>query len=368
MVSSSIMGSCPRFCSVSRKVKFFVLLVGGVALLAWISTLSSASHPVQDEPRLARPPAGMGGGEGHTVIKEAARDAGEPGPGPAGTSALAPSPARLQPCPQQSPLLRGPLALSFQPSLTLGAVRRENGQVAAGQYRPEACVARQSVAILIPHRHREKHLLYLLHHLHPFLQRQQLHYAIYVIHQAGGEMFNRAKLLNVGYLEALKDYDWQCFVFHDVDLVPENDYNLYRCDDQPKHLVVGRNATGYKLRYKGYFGGVTALTKQQFSTVNGFSNTYWGWGGEDDDLRIRVELHKMKIVRPPPKIARYTMIFHTRDSGNEVNKDRMRLLSRTPRMWRLDGLSSCEYKLLSVERAPLYVNITVDIGRPPPHA
>lgn len=42
-----------------------------------------------------------------------------------------------------------------------------------------------------------------------------------------------------------------------------------------------------RLRYKGYFGGVTAMTKDQFHQVNGFSNTYWGWGGEDDDLRIR---------------------------------------------------------------------------------
>lgn len=36
----------------------------------------------------------------------------------------------------------------------------------------------------------------------------------------------------------------------------------------------------------------------------------------------RVELQKMKIVRPPPDVARYTMVFHKRDSGNEINKDR----------------------------------------------
>lgn len=30
----------------------------------------------------------------------------------------------------------------------------------------------------------------------------------------------------------------------------------------------------------------------------------------------------MKIVRPPADVARYTMVFHKRDSGNEINKDR----------------------------------------------
>lgn len=36
----------------------------------------------------------------------------------------------------------------------------------------------------------------------------------------------------------------------------------------------------------------------------------------------RVELQKMTIVRPPTDVARYTMVFHKRDSGNEINKDR----------------------------------------------
>lgn len=287
-----------------------------------------------------------------------------PPPGGAVTSGRTPKKA---PCPKSSPLLHGVLELSFEPALTLKEVVSENGAVAEGCYQPPECTARQSVAILVPHRGREKHLLYLLHHLHPFLQRQQLHYTIYVIQQAGEATFNRAKLLNVGYIEALKDRNWDCFVFHDVDLVPEDDRNLYMCDSQPKHMVVGRNATGYKLRYKGYFGGVTALTKEQFKRVNGFPNTYWGWGGEDDDLRIRVELQGMKIVRPLPEVARYTMVFHKRDSGNKINNDRMRLLGRTAQVWRKEGLNSCSYKTLSMERRPLYVNITVDIGTPPRH-
>lgn len=79
--------------------------------------------------------------------------------------------------------LEGAIKLSFEASLTLKDVEMENKAVAKGEYEPPDCTARQSVAILIPHRSREKHLLYLMQHLHPFLQRQQLHYAIYVIQQ-----------------------------------------------------------------------------------------------------------------------------------------------------------------------------------------
>ncbi|XP_066031375.1 beta-1,4-galactosyltransferase 4 [Chamaea fasciata] len=269
------------------------------------------------------------------------------------------------PCPAVSPYLRGASKLSFKPSLTLEEVQKENPEVAQGRYHPVECSALQHVAILIPYRNRERHLLYLLQHLHPFLQRQQLDYGIYVIHQAGNAKFNRAKLLNVGYLEALKEANWDCFIFHDVDLVPENDFNTYMCDTQPKHFVVGRNNTGYRLRYRGYFGGVTALTRDQFSRVNGFSNSYWGWGGEDDDLRIRVEMQKMKVVRPPAAVGRYTMIFHSRDHGNEENRGRMKLLRQVSRRWKKDGLNSCSYKLLSMEHNPLYINITVDFSVQP---
>uniref|UniRef100_H3CXE1 Beta-1,4-galactosyltransferase n=2 Tax=Tetraodon nigroviridis TaxID=99883 RepID=H3CXE1_TETNG len=342
------MGACTPVCKCLRRAKYFLLLLLSLSVLVWIRTFSGeVVKSLQVSHATAQPLA-----KGNSLLDK--------------LWTVGPDPTQADPpqeeCPRESPLLQGALNLSFEPSLKLQDVETENKGVTKGVYKPPDCIARESVAILIPHRSRERHLLYLMHHLHPFLQRQQLHYAIYVIQQSGDATFNRAKLLNVGYLEALKDYSWDCFIFHDVDLVPENDHNLYVCDNQPKHLVVGRNATGYKLRYKGYFGGVTALTRDQFRQVNGFSNTYWGWGGEDDDLRIRVKMQKMQIVRPPADVARYTMVFHKRDAGNEVNKDRMKLLVQTSQVWRKDGLNSCSYKTLSVERKPLYVNVTVDIG------
>jgi predicted glycosyltransferase involved in capsule biosynthesis len=38
------------------------------------------------------------------------------------------------------------------------------------------------------------------------------------------------------------------------------------------------------MTYKAHMGGVTAFTAEQFVKVNGYSNKFSGWGGEDDDM------------------------------------------------------------------------------------
>ena len=53
-----------------------------------------------------------------------------------------------------------------------------------GRYEPVECQSRNKVAIVVPLRNRFQHLNVLLRHLHPFLQRQQLAYAIFVIEQS----------------------------------------------------------------------------------------------------------------------------------------------------------------------------------------
>jgi hypothetical protein len=42
----------------------------------------------------------------------------------------------------------------------------------------------------------------------------------------------------------------------------------------------------FRLPYRTIFGGVSALTIDQFKSVNGFSNQFFGWGGEDDGKNL----------------------------------------------------------------------------------
>ena len=40
----------------------------------------------------------------------------------------------------------------------------------------------------------------------------------------------------------------------------------------------------WKLKYHEYFGGAVLFSKEQLEATNGYSNDYWDWGMEDDDL------------------------------------------------------------------------------------
>ena len=93
------------------------------------------------------------------------------------------------------------------------------------------------VAIVVPYRARESQLEIFLAYMHNFLQKQKINYTITVVEQLSESKFNRAKLLNVGFLHLTTQVPGcPCFVFHDVDLIPLDDRNSYVCLHAPRHM------------------------------------------------------------------------------------------------------------------------------------
>ena len=92
-------------------------------------------------------------------------------------------------------------------------------------------------------RNRYEHLLTWLAHLHPVLMRQQLDYQIFAVDQVDEHVFNKGAIMNAAFLEARKLDNFTCFVFHDVDMVPETDFALYRCreSDQVNQSLTTNN-------------------------------------------------------------------------------------------------------------------------------
>ncbi|XP_024240914.1 beta-1,4-galactosyltransferase 5 [Oncorhynchus nerka] len=268
-------------------------------------------------------------------------------------------------CPERLPSMKGRLEVNMS-EMALEDVERvllnaEPSMTLGGYWKPRDCVPRWKVAILVPFRNRHEHLPILLRHLIPALQRQRLQFAFYVVEQVGSEPFNRAMLFNVGFREAMRDLDWDCMVFHDVDHMLENDRNYYGCGDMPRHFAVKLNKYSYMLPYNEFFGGVSGLTVEQFTKINGFPNAFWGWGGEDDDLWNRVQYANYTVSRPQGELGRYMSIPH-HHRGEVQFLGRYTLLRRSKERQSLDGLNNLRYSPL-LSRRPLYTNISVSLSR-----
>ncbi|XP_053381677.1 beta-1,4-galactosyltransferase 2-like [Mercenaria mercenaria] len=153
------------------------------------------------------------------------------------------------------------------------------------------------------------------------LQRQQVHYGIYVVEMDLPVQFNRGLLANAGFLTARSIGNYSCYIVHDVDLVPINDRNLYKCSKAaPTHLVTRNSAfKSGKLPYDRYVGGVIAISTVQYEELKCFSNLYIGWGGVDDDIYKRMVARNMTLQRTPEHIGLYMTFKHTQDSSNPPN-------------------------------------------------
>ncbi|KAH8236279.1 hypothetical protein KR038_012019 [Drosophila bunnanda] len=220
-----------------------------------------------------------------------------------------------------------------------------------GAFQPDNCNPQHHVAIVVPFRDRYAHLSVFLRNIHPFLMRQRIAYRIFIVEQTNGKPFNRAAMMNIGYLEALKLYQWDCFIFHDVDLLPLDDRNLYNCPRQPRHMSVAIDTLNFRLPYRSIFGGVSAMTREHFQAVNGFSNSFFGWGGEDDDMSNRLKHANLFISRYPVNIARYKMLKHQKEKANPKRYENLQNgMSKIEQ----DGINSIKYAIYSIKEFPTF--------------
>jgi hypothetical protein len=166
---------------------------------------------------------------------------------------------------------------------------------------------------------------------------------ILVIEQEEGKLFNRGKLLNIGAKFAF-DAGATHIVTHDVDMIPiKADYSIGEC----VHLATKCEQFEYRMPYARYFGGVTMFSKEAFIKANGYSNNYWGWGAEDDDMLLRCEKAGIAVER---RLCRYKSLAHRHALNDPANRIGHQINSKRCLEgydYTLDGFNTLEYKLLS---------------------
>lgn len=133
------------------------------------------------------------------------------------------------------------------------------------------------LAIVVPFRDRFDELQLFVPHISKFLINKKINFNIYIVNQVDQYRFNRAALINVGFLASMTECDYMAM--HDIDLLPLNDQLDY---GYPKNGPFHVSAPGLhpEYNYSTFIGGILIVKKEHFLTTNGMSNRYWGWGKE----------------------------------------------------------------------------------------
>src|SRR5882672_5932545 len=141
------------------------------------------------------------------------------------------------------------------------------------------------LAIIVPYRDRRQHLDQFVPHMRAYFARDKLDkdidYRVLIVEQEAGLPFNRGALKNAGFLLAEVQSDYCCF--HDIDYLPI--WADYSPADRP--TAPGRTNLVAKHNLDLFFGGALIVPNSVFRAVNGYSNDYWGWGYEDEDIKAR---------------------------------------------------------------------------------
>ena len=211
------------------------------------------------------------------------------------------------------------------PVETMAGIKRPRTALEAGIAAPvlSAAPAGLSLAVIVPYRsqpeqNRATQLARFAEYMPAFLADAGVKdFHILVIEQsADGLKFNRGKALNVGFAiasDATRAAEaglgagrrFNAFCFHDVDLLPRAPLApWYARAPVPRPLHIAGAWPRYAAGNDTYIGGITTLSAEQFSRVNGFPNNFWGWGGEDDELRDRLAAAGLvPLLRPPAALA-----------------------------------------------------------------
>ena len=220
------------------------------------------------------------------------------------------------------------------------------------------------LSVVVPFRNRQEHLKKFAPHLKKFLESKNIDANIFIIEQNDTKPFNRAKLLNIGFAESKKEHNYFCF--HDIDLLPVNDSCDYSYFDGVCKLSYYVSQFNFVPRPSNELGGVTMFSKESYIRVNGYSNGYWGWGVEDNDLgeRCRIKdipfcLRKGRYLSLPHKPNGDTMGGAANNNTNMNRKHFADILSSDN--FFESGLSNLTYEKLSEQKEELFTKILVNL-------
>jgi hypothetical protein len=187
--------------------------------------------------------------------------------------------------------------------------------------------------ISIPYRNREHNLNKII----PILKEKfkDSNFKIQVVEQSNDLPFNIAYLINIGFdifKKQEQDLEWT-YIFHPVDCYPiDVDYNIY-----DKDIVA-------LCQHGSMWGNAYCYKPSSYIKMNGYSNNYWGWGGEDHEPNKKSKLFKLSLEK---RGIDFDQTENKSDHNNITNNRNLATLSiKTFEDFIKDGLNTIKYDIV----------------------
>ena len=220
----------------------------------------------------------------------------------------------------------------------------------------------EHIVIVIPYRDRAEHYTQFMEHL-PSITRDNWRIHTILVEQNDNKLFNRGWLLNVGIRESKKRFGDMnpCVVTQDVDMLVDSKVDYSWCDT-PTLTCSELSCFEGGIPYRRYSGGAVQALLNDWYAVNGYANTYSGWGGEDDDLYHRFRLagflsyahHRHTRLRHAKKgFGKCTCIDSSPSSEEQKRRhigyrsivQKIKRMKHGSEEWKSDGLNSLQFRI-----------------------
>src|ERR1700752_2388244 len=151
--------------------------------------------------------------------------------------------------------------------------------------------------IIVPYRDREQHLTEFLSHMQSGVHSQL---PICIVEQTRQHPFNRAKLLNIGFLQ---NPGFTHYIFHDVDMLPYGVVNYMAKYTAPVVQLINSD-----IQLLGYLGGVTRFSAFTFKRAGGYHNDYFH-RAEDNEMSFNLKRLDINVTN---RFSKFTRLDHKR--------------------------------------------------------
>ena len=141
---------------------------------------------------------------------------------------------------------------------------------------------KKDLLIATPYRNRPEHLSEFLKHTPAYFNKQNLSYDILLCELDQTGDWNAGLCINsvIDFIKKGRDYEW--LYIHHVDVWPVEGNWVF-----PEKNTVTHNLGDY---------GSCLLGLKDFIEVNGYCNSFWGWGGEDNELYEKLKNKNYNVV------------------------------------------------------------------------